>query len=616
MKKQINMLMVFIAVCTTSLYADYGIWTNISNPVYFGSEKKVSKFTLSTKYYSDVQRASEVKYSISIVPDTCPEKKYLTLSDTTLILKLHKDISNPYYYYYLSDPSPEITLQYSGPINPNAFASPCAIRVVVTNDSLQWPNTFPIVLGVNQKATIDVLTSMALDSIGEYLDDLRQNNISENELQSYYARFASCKQYLYRSPDLGWLIKLRLTPEKYVDLRNRFYPHICCLDWYNDLDLSGWNNGVEYDDAIKQYRDVGAIDFSFSLGNRVPVDYFVQQREKMPGVDRDTVDYKVSCLWGEKQFVDYCSSKTGSSSQEYITKLRNQYFLNDFMNITPETGYYMLKSIDSAQYNDKLPLAVIVARSDFDEGTYSEFYHSRALAPSHRLVVTQPGTKAKLQTVFSRILENLGATDVLVFSMHGNGHSLYLGEELFTVDDSVILTQISKLVKPEGTIILSSCFTGQDSVCSPATQSSSLARVISRYAPDVYVIAATWFSGGSRFVYDSLSTGSKYSVHFRQASQRTFKNGRIIIPDYLENSCPTSIHSNYNKPGYIRNVIGYQAGKSASYAQHTEYFDLSGKRISIPQTRGNLGNNSLRIIIVRNRSEGKESVQKHLFIYK
>jgi hypothetical protein len=199
--------------------------------------------------------------------------------------------------------------------------------------------------------------------------------------------------------------------------------------------------------------------------------------------------------------------------------------------------------------------------------------------------------------------------------MHGGATGLLLGDETFLSTDNDILAQISKLVKPEGTIVLSACGTGKDSICPTASGFSSMARIISRSAPTAYVIAAVDASGGARLGYDPLSAGMKYSVHFELTNQLTFKGGRIIIPEYLENSCPISIRSNAHQPELIHREITGEASKSISSKRQTEFFDISGRRTTVTQTRVNFtGNNRFRVMIKRNKSEGKEFVEKCIVI--
>jgi hypothetical protein len=505
------------------------------------------------------------------------------------------------------DTSPQMLMRYSGSIYPNDFGYlPCSLQVRAQTDTIVRYVTFPIIKGVNQKAVIDIFDSLGYcDFCNLQLNDFSWQNITESEIIEYYSRFQHLSEYLRYSDDLAWIIKLKLTPDEYADLNHRFRSGICCTDWFNDLDLSNYHTIDEWNQRISQFRDSGVVNFNFSLANQVPPEYFMQQWRLMQGTATGVDDFSISCMWAEKEVMDYCSLKIGLDVEECKKKLNEYYYLNIFRNITPEIGYDMLKMADSTLYKNAKPLAIIVSASDLSEGTFSEFYLSRALARSHRVIVTQPGTKARLLNVLSRI-GFIDKADILVFAMHGAPTGLALGEESIGSSDVDVLAQIARFIKPEGTVLLSSCSTGQDSACVSVNGVWSFARTLSRYAPDAYVISAVNPSEGARIGYDSLSLEMKYSVHFQNTGQRVFKGGKIIVPDYLESSCQLPTFAIHTRPIPILIEPKNRALLSSLFAQRLELFDIKGRRIQVNQT----GRNGFQTCASKPRLFPKSAIEK------
>ena len=288
-----------------------------------------------------------------------------------------------------------------------------------------------------------------------------------------------------------------------------------------DLNTSGFANAAEYEAILNSYHQMGIYDLSFSLGAKVPIDYFLSQLSKYPPnlFDSGERDLFIRASFFRSQYLQLMTKRRIKTKKalSFLASLG----ITDYIQaaIPGEIAEKMYRLFKKPKTDKKKPLALVIVRKELSESTFSEQRVIPEIAKTHRTIVMGAGSDIELAKAITKVAKKFKKIDALIITSHGLPTGVYLGDQQdynrrrFDMNDSAVFAVMNKYLRGT-TIIFSGCQVGAPTFYGSANQPQNLAEAIIRYAPKIKrVIASVNNSGGLSITYDP-SKSQPYRVHF------------------------------------------------------------------------------------------------------
>jgi hypothetical protein len=388
------------------------------------------------------------------------------------------------------------------------------------------------------------------------------------------AHFDAWYKTLYSPTPIAFTYQMGLTKQYF---RKKWAPNGATTKTIYELRERGWKSVSQYVALTEAYREMretyGYKNFTFSRGERVPIDFFVKKYPEFEalGINSGEIDHRIAALYNKKKGKRLLRA-LGFDAKDILSQMKKKLGLINFAAISPRIIGKIGQLISAPNtFEKEKPLALFITTQGLSEGTFSEKRLISSLAQAHRLLVAQVSSKRQLLKVLEYVENEFNSkANIVVFDDHGGGY----GISFFRSDDTEVFDQLNKVTESDATVFLSSCATAEYL----SSGEKAFAYIISESLQGRTIFAGRYNTSGQYLNYypKSVNSSDKYRVFMNNTPVITIKDGiEIELNPIVTNSPPAVVSSIAYKNAmenvafsfrFKQNVFSDREGDSLQYS--------------------------------------------------